>query len=175
MALGYDKLDVKGATVLAAWEGGDPAVTVNKIGKGYCYFYSAVYPGMAHTTSGWEMHPLFKDFWPGARELVAAMVRGGLKQTGQTLAATIVDGPEQVELTVRTQADKRRWMLHLLNYDPYMDRVRGVDVTVNPPASDSIEVLYGDDKTQIPFVRTGKAITFRTRNFGVHDMIVVQY
>ena len=121
------------------------------------------------------MHPLFKDFWPGARELVAAMVRGGLKQTDQTLAATIADCPEQVELTVRTQVDKRRWMLHLLNYDPYLDRVRGVDVTVNPPASDNIEVFYGDDKTQIPFVRTGKAITFRTRNFGVHDMIVVQY
>jgi len=63
MPLGYDKVKPASAETLAAFANGDPAVTLNKVGKGLCYFWTPIYPGLCYVGSGFENDANFKDFW----------------------------------------------------------------------------------------------------------------
>ena len=173
--LGRDRIDATTAEVLARWKGGDPALTLNRFGKGHCLFSTEIYPGLCHRASGWENYPIRKEFWPGKRELVASMVRGGLTRHDQELPAEAADCAEMVELTIRAQPEKRRWMVHLLNYDPNIERVKGSRITVRPPKTDELKIFYPADGQKVQFSRDGNAVSFRVREFGVHEMVVVAF
>ena len=80
-----------------------------------------------------------------------------------------------VELTIRAQPEKRRWMVHLLNYDPKVERVKGCRVTVRPPKTGGVRAFYPEDGKKVRFSRDGNAIRFRIRDFGIHEMVVVEY
>jgi hypothetical protein len=174
-ALGHDRVTIKKATVLATWQDGEPALMSNQFGKGSCLFWTPTYPGLSHTASGWEMYSNYFRFWPGTRELVENMIRGGLADSEARLPVEAANCPTEVELTVRTQDEHNRWIVHLLNYDTELDRVRGVAITVRPPSLRGLRVFYPDTNERIPFVRGTSDIRFLIRDFDVHEMIVVEY
>ena len=175
MPLGHDQITLSGAKILASFAEGVPALTVNKYGKGLCYFWTPIYPGLCHVASGWELEANFKDFWPGVRELLEAMVRGGLETVNAALPVEVYACPKNVEIVIRKQPDKQRWMIHLLNIDPNLSRVTGVGMIVRTPSSEKLKVFYPDTGTAISYVRTADGIVISPRPFEVHDMIVIEY
>jgi hypothetical protein len=174
MPLGHDRITLNGATILATFADGTTALTANKYGKGWCYFWTPIYPGLCHTASGWEIEANFKDFWPGVQELLAAMICEGLERRGENLPVTASACPKNVEIVVRQQPDQQRWMIHLLNLNPNLGRVTGVGMIVCPPISGDFKVFYPDTGTVVSYVRTADGILFSPRPFEVHDMIVVE-
>ncbi|MDD5678244.1 MAG: HEAT repeat domain-containing protein [Kiritimatiellae bacterium] len=173
--LGYDRVMPDTAKVWATWANGDPALTVNDYGQGRCIFLTAAYPALSHTTSDWEMFPNSRIFWPGMRELLAGLVLGGMKAAGSSLPVEAAGLPGQVEVTVKSQPEQRRWLIHLLNFDPKLEKVSSGTMTVRPPAMEKLKVTYPDNGQDVPFKQEGQVVTFETRAFGVHDMVVVQY
>ncbi len=177
MPLGYDRIRTNTAQTAARFAGGDPALTVNQFGEGLCYFWTPTYPGLCHVASGWEMQANYKDFWPGVRELLSAMVQGGLRHRGAQLPVTASACPKDVEITVRRQPEQRRWLIHLLNLDPGLARVRGVGLAISAgllPAGETAKISYPDDKSMIHYRQAGGALVFTARDFEVHDMILLE-
>ncbi len=175
LPLGRDRLQPGPAKVLAAWPDGSPALTFSRFGQGGCYFLSAIYPGLCHTATGWETEPNFFDFWPGMRELIGAMVQGGMAARQTTLVAEPLNCPKDVEITVRKTADGKSLVVHLLNYDPNLSRVHGTSLSVRPLASGPVRAFYPDTGETAPFTRLEDGrILLTVRDFKVHDMLVFQ-
>lgn len=176
MPLGYDKVKPGSAEILASFANGDPAVTLNKVGKGLCYFWTPIYPGLCHVASGFENDANNKDFWQNSREVLAAMVRGGLTQQQATLPVDVTGVSKEIEVTVRQQPDKNRWMVHLLDYDTKTVSVKGPLMTVHPPAGRAVKrIFYPDTNTEVNFAVTAGGITAQLRDFEVHDMAVIEW
>ena len=174
--LGYDKVKPGSAEVLAAFPNGDPALTVNSVGKGRCYFWTPIYPGLCHVASEWEMQSNRKDFWPNVRELLAAMVQGGLAHQRAALPVEVTNVSTEVEVTVRQQSEYGRWMVHLLDYDTKSSEVKGAALSVHPPAGSVVKrMFYPDTDTELAFTTGGDAVTAQLREFEVHDMLVVEW
>ncbi|MDA0841878.1 MAG: hypothetical protein O2857_29300, partial [Planctomycetota bacterium] len=176
MPLGYDKTKPTTAEVLAAFANGDPALTVNKVGKGLCYFWTPMVPGLCHVTSEWEMFPNALAFWPNVRELLTAMIKGGLANQKATLPVELTGVSKEIELTVRQQPEQSRWMIHLLDYDTKSLGVKGASVSVHSPAGKTVKrIFYPDTNTEVTFSPTETGVTARLRDFEVHDMVVVEW
>ena len=177
LPLGYDKVKPGSAEVLATFANGDPSLTVNKVGKGLCYLWTPIYPGLCHVTSEWEMQPNRHDFWPNVRELLSAMVNGGLAHQGTALPVEVTGVSKEVEVTVRQQPEHDRWVIHLLDYDTKSSGVQGAALTVHLPAGKTVKrVFYPDTNTELR-IRTGdnSAVTANLRGFEVHDMVVIEW
>jgi len=176
MPLGYDKVAVAKAEVLAKFANGDPALTVQPFGKGLCYFWTPIYPGLCYLSSDWEMDANKKDFWPNVRELLGAMVKGGLAYQKATLPVEVTGVSREVEVTVRQQPEQNRMMVHLLDYDTKSDSVKEAVLTVHPPAGKTVKrIYYPDTDTELPFSVTENGIKSRLRDFEVHDMAVITW
>jgi hypothetical protein len=176
MPLGYSKTKPFSAQVLASFGNGDPALTVNRAGKGLCYFWTPNFPALSHTSSEWEMSPNKYDFWPNVRELLDAMVRGGLAHQGATLPVEVTGISKEVEVTVRQQPKLNRWMIHLLDYDTKSNGVKGAAVTVPSPAGKKVKrIFYPDTSTELKFSLGESAVTAPLRDFEVHDMLVIEW
>jgi len=175
MPLGHDKVEAREADVLAAWPSGAPALNVNSFGKGVCYFWTPIYPGLCYRPSEFVYTPHFFDFWPGVRELLAAMAQGGLNKIGASLPVQALSCPKDVEITVRKQPKKRRWIVHLLNYDTNTDKIRGVSLIVRPPELKDARVFYPDTGATIGHFRSAGGVGFSVRDFTTHEMVVVKY
>ena len=175
--IGCDLVKLTTGRPLGVWEDGSPAVVENTFGKGACLFLSPVVPGLSHVASGYTVDDLYKDYWPGARELIAGCVRRGLERTGTKLPVTVTNCPPQVELGLRLQEHKNRWMVHLLNMDPKLGVVEGVEVTVNVPASKTPKGVYYayPDRRSVDYSASGDGLTFKVRPFDVHEMVVVEF
>jgi len=167
---GYDRVEPTTGRVVAQWAAGEPAVITNSYGKGKSLFMTATYPGLSYTARGFQYH-----FWSGARELLARAVEGALRATGEELPFAVADCPESVEIVVRTQSEKRRWVLHLLNYDDKSPAVTGVRVRVRPPSTRKVELFYPNDEQAVDFTQQGDTIAFGVRDFEVHEVVVIQY
>jgi hypothetical protein len=176
LPLGYERVKNVSAVTLATFANGDPALAVNKAGKGVCYFWTLLSPGLCHVTSGWEMDSNNKDFWPNVRELLAAMVKGGLAHQQASLPVEVTGVSKEVEVTVRQQPEHSRWMVHLLDYDPKSVGVKGALMTVHPPEGWTVKRLfYPDTGTEIAFAAVESGVTAGLREFQVHDMAVVEW
>jgi len=176
MPLGYDKVTVAKAEVLAKFANGDPALTVQSFGKGLCYFWTPIYPGLCYLSSDWEMDANKKDFWPNVREVLGAMVKGGLAYQKATLPVDVTGVSKEVEITLRQQPEQNRMMVHLLDYDTKSDSVKGAVLTVHPEAGKTVKrIFYPDTDTEIKFRVTENGVTAQLRDFEVHDMAVVQF
>ena len=103
------------------------------------------------------------------------MVNGGLETVSATLPVEVNACPKNVEVVVRQQPEKQRWMIHLLNLDANLGRVAGVSMVARPPSSGELKVSYPDTNTVIPYARTADGILLSPRPFEVHDMIVVEW
>jgi hypothetical protein len=121
------------------------------------------------------MYSNYFRFWPGTLELVQSMLNGALEKTGARFPVEVANCPTEVELTVRTQEENNRWMVHLLNYDTELDRVRDVTVTVRPPSMKGLRAFYPDTNEPIHFVTGQNEIRFTIRDFDVHEMAVIEY
>ena len=176
LPLGYGKAKPVSAQVLAAFGNGDPALTVNRVGKGLCFFWAPNYPGLCHIASEWQISPNRYDFWPNVRELLAAMVRGGLAHQGAALPVEVTGISKEVEVTVRQQPEHDRWMVHLLDYDTKSSGVKGATLTVNQPIGRAVRrMFYPDTDTKLKLeVKDGRAIA-TMRDFEVHDMLVIEW
>ena len=176
MPLGYDRTKPTTAEVLATFANGDPALTVNKVGKGLCYFWTPLYPGLCHVTSDWEMFPNALAFWPNVRELLAAMIKGGLANQQAALPVEVSGVSKEVEITVRQQPENSRWMIHLLDYDTKSAGVKGATLFVNPPAGKTVKrMFYPDTNTEVTFSPAESGAHARLRDFEVHDMVVIEW
>jgi len=176
MPLGYDKVAVTKAEVLAKFANGDPALTVNRFGNGLCYFWTPIYPGLCYVASDWEMDANIKDFWPNVRELLGSMVKGGLAFQKAALPVDVTEVSKEVEVTVRQQPEQNRMMVHLLDYDTKSDSVKGAMLTVHPPVGKTVKrIFYPDTDTVVKFKTTENGVTAKLRDFEVHDMAVVEW
>jgi len=176
LPLGYDLVKNGSAVTLAAFANGDAALTVNTVGRGLCYFWTPLSPGLCHVTSGWEMDSNGKAFWPNVRELFAAMVKGGLVQQKTCLPVEVTGVSLDVEVTVRQQMEQNRWMVHLLDYDPKSVSVKGAVLTVHPPTGKTVNrIFYPDTDTELKYSVTENGVKSQLRDFAVHDMVVVEY
>ena len=176
LSLGYDKVKPAGAEVLATFSNGDPALTVNKVGKGSCYFWTPRYPGLCHVTSEWEMFPNKLVFWPNVRELLTAMVKSGLAHQQAALPVEMTGVSTEVEVTVRQQPEQSRWMVHLLDYDPKSSGVKSPTMAVPARTGRTVKRLfYPDTNTELKLAVSASAVTAQLRDFEVHDMIVIEW
>ncbi|MDD5678798.1 MAG: HEAT repeat domain-containing protein [Kiritimatiellae bacterium] len=166
-----------GAKVVGVWDDGAGAVFENEYGQGHCIFMSPVYLGLSHTTCGWTVDPLYNEYWTGAREMVAACVRRGLDLAQAQLPMEVRNCPALVEVALKRQADKQRWMVHLLNINYKQALVTGVEVSVRVPAGQALkEITYVyPGKAPVAHRIDDRTIKFTVRDFAVHEMIVVEW
>ena len=83
--------------------------------------------------------------------------------------------PKEVEVVVRTQPDKKRLILHLLNYNAHrLDAVGGVKVKVLVGPRRRLSAFYPKDGRSITYEREGDYISFDVREFSVHEMVVIE-
>ena len=167
---GFDVVEPTTAKTVAVWRSGEPAIVTNAYGKGHVIFLTATYPGLSHTKRGFRY-----KFWPGTRELLASAVRGALEAAEGTLPFEVNNCPSTVEVVMRRQTDKSRYILHLLNYDDKSPPVRGVEVTVRRPAGESVTAFYPTDGARIEPKYGPGTVNFTVRDFEVHEAAVVQY
>ena len=177
MPLGYDRVTpTAGTEVLAAFADGDPAVTLARFGAGACYFWTPIYPALCYVGSEYENDANKKDFWPNVREILAAMVRGGLARQGATLPVDVTGVSKEVEVTVREQPERHRTMVHLLDYDTGRELVKNATIVIHPPGDRTAQrVFYPDTHTALPFTVTPAGLTASLRDFSVHDMLVIEW
>ena len=176
LPLGYGKVKPTSARVLATFGSGDPALTVNSFGKGLCYFWTPNYPALCHVASQWEISPNKYDFWPNVRELLSAMVQGGLAHQGAALPIEVTGISKEVEVTLRQQPEHDRWMIHLLDYDTKSSGVKGAALSVHPPAGRAVKrMFYPDTDTKLKFEFSDGSVRATMRDFEVHDMVVIEW
>ncbi|NLB56236.1 MAG: hypothetical protein GX811_10825 [Lentisphaerae bacterium] len=176
MPLGYDKVTATSAEVIATFANGDPAITVNNVGEGVCYFWTPIYPGLCYVGSDFENDANKKDFWPNVREVAAAMVNGGLAHVNKTMPVEVTGVSKEVEVTLRQQPEYNRTMVHLLDYDAWSEGVPGGTMKINAPAGKSVSrVWYPDTGTEPGLEKTDQGVSVKLRSFEVHDMAVIEW
>ncbi|PIV64421.1 MAG: hypothetical protein COS11_02265 [bacterium (Candidatus Ratteibacteria) CG01_land_8_20_14_3_00_40_19] len=175
--IGYDVAKITTSKVIGVWADGTPAVVENRYDKGWSIFLSPVYPGLSHTTGGWTVDNLYKDFWDGSRELIAGCVRRALELTNAELPIEIKHCPKRLEVALKKQNDENRWIVHLLNMDPKISLMEGVEVSLNIPTGKKPKEIYYPypGKEKVAYTVKGNVIRFKVRNFDVHEMVVVRY
>lgn len=166
-ALGYDRVKPLTAEVVAKFENGDPAVTVNAYGAGRCVFRAAAYPELGHVNGRWEMYANRYDFWPGVKESLAA----AWGRSGAVRAVTPSGLDGEIEVTPEIQKDGARLVVHLLDYDAKRKgQVKGASLTVGG-ARPIKRAFYPDTKTEIRV----KDRTVTLRPFEVYDFVAVEF
>ncbi|NLB54690.1 MAG: hypothetical protein GX811_02805 [Lentisphaerae bacterium] len=176
MPLGYDKVTVTSAEVIATFDNGDPAITVNTVGEGICYFWTPICPGLCYLGTDYENDANKKDFWPNVREVATAMVNGGLARVKKTLPVEVTGVTKEIEVTLRQQPEYNRTMVHLLDYDALSKGVPGSVMKINVPAGNSVSrVWYPDTGTELTLAKTDQGVSVKLRSFKVHDMAVIEW
>ena len=123
-----------------------------------------------------EITPNRYDFWPNVRELLRAMVKGGLAHQNATLPVEVSGVSKEVEITVRRQLEHGRWMVHLLDYDTGSSGVKGATLFVPPRADRDVKrMFYPDTDTKLKFETSDGSVTAALRDFDVHDMLVIEW
>jgi len=172
---GFDSIDLTTGRAVGVWPDGDPAVVENKFGEGKCILIAATWPGLSHTGRATTVDPLYRDFWEGARELISGCVSRGLEMAGVVLPLQVENCPKQVEVGLRIQAEKRRWVVQLLNYDPGIAVVKDVVVKVRPPSLERMRVHYPyPAREHVAYETEDEEIRFTVRDFDIHEIVVIE-
>jgi len=107
------------------------------------------------------------------RELVEWLARESLKAAGdERFAVEAENCPELVEVVAREQPG--RTIIHLTNYS-YEDRISGVRIALRPKDKRIATIHYPEGNVKVRTEKTGDGITFRVRDFDVHEMIVAEW
>ena len=176
-AIGYDVVKVTTGKIIGTWADGRPAVVENRCGKGYCILLTPIYPGLSHQTGGWTVNELYKDFWPGSRELMAGCVRRALELVNTALPLSVSNCPKRVEVALKIQPARNRSMIHFLNMDPKMALVKGIGVSLLPPEGKSVSGLsyVYPAKQSVEYRLEEGRLVFDLRDFDVHEMVVAEW
>ncbi|MDD5597719.1 MAG: HEAT repeat domain-containing protein [Victivallaceae bacterium] len=177
LSYGYDRINPKTATVMGTWQNSkEPALTINKYGKGWCLLVTATYPGLM-----WKpgrkiyLWTLFKHFLPGVKEFLAEATRFALHLSGAKPAFLVENCPWHVEGLIKLQPEKNRMMFQLLNYDERKFPIKNVKAKVAVPSKHKIKVFYPDNGRKISYKLEGDYIVFPVRDFDIHEAVVVEY
>ncbi|MDD5678555.1 MAG: beta-galactosidase trimerization domain-containing protein [Kiritimatiellae bacterium] len=177
--MGYDQVIPSGGEIVAQWEDNNPAIVVNQSGKGRSIFISAVRPGLCYEFAptgnchlGSLVQNVEKDFFPGVKELFAGIVGEACRDSGIEPAFVIRNCPANVEVVMRVQPDKNRYILHFLNYTEE-GPVSGALAQINVPLNGASKVFYPEDQKNIDYIKQGGKIFFPVRDFDAHEMIVI--
>lgn len=148
-------------------DSGFPAVTLNRYGKGIAVYVAA---------------PVFADYWdtnfPDLRRLIKNMLR---LAAGGRLPLEL-DGPSQVEATVRQSGG--RTLVHLVNNyeEPRLSGPRAVE-TVLPVHGISFSLQLREKPTRVTIIPGGQdvawdwqqsEINIRIEKLAIHSIIVVE-
>jgi len=189
-ALGYRKLTprvmVPGgnpAVVLASWEDGLPAMVEGAVGRGKVIYFGADYMGLTYTdvdypiVMGRAWFPQWKVFYPGTREFLASLIRGGLKAAGGQELVTVANCPAEVEVKVLRQ--EGRFIIHFTNYDEKAagkkGSVKGIKAEFACDPAEIERVHSPEDDREMRFEKTAAGIRFEVPEFSLfHRAVVVE-
>ncbi|MDD5676610.1 MAG: beta-galactosidase trimerization domain-containing protein [Kiritimatiellae bacterium] len=175
----YDLVEPTTGTVKAKWENGEPAVLFNRNGKGGCLFISAYHPGLSLTSTGMKIRsPFARDikFFKGIKEFLADSVQEGLALTKSELPFTVKNCPEDVEVTMRLQANPSRKILHFINHSLTNVPVKGIELELplQGTGAGPKRVFYGNDQQPVETFSRNDTLICRIRNLEVYEMIVLE-
>lgn len=171
---GYDVVRPATAEVLAVWPDGHPAMLRNLHQQGDCIFITAASPGLLR--SG-DQHVLDRDAFPAYRRLLSTLIRESLKARGGSLPFVVENAPVDVEVVMRGQIDRSRYVLHFLNYG-YTVPVTGTRAKVSLPASasrEAVRVSCPTERGAISAQCAGREVSFAVPDFDVHSVVVVEW
>lgn len=164
--------------VVSRWMDGIPAVVVNTFGNGACTFISTRDLGLCYegrTRRGIaDRIPVHKKFYPGVRDFVREVTLRALKARGKEPLFFVRNCPDEVETVMRVQngrgSERRILPLELLS-----DRGDKWVATELPVREDEeLKVFYPVDEKQLDFERRGNRVSFKVREFDVHEAIVTE-
>jgi len=166
---GRDLFETTAARIIAKWSDGKPAIASNRFGKGYSYFLGGHWLGGRKGQAEAARRKI--------RPVLGALVRSAFRAAGVRPILETSNCPDIVETVLRTQADKRRVMLHLLNYHAFPEHVpeEGIHISLRPPSLQNLKVFYPIDNQPVPYKAQGGRINFTVRHFGLHELVVIQY
>ena len=170
-----DKVEATTAQVLGRWRDGDVALTRNSFGKGGCFFIAASELGMCYKGASLvgRSSDLYKEYYPGVRELIEWLARESLGAAGdERFVVEVENCPELVEVVAREQPG--RTIIHLTNYS-YEDRISGVRIALHPEGKGIATIHYPEGNVKVKTERSEDGITFKVRDFDVHEMIVAEW
>lgn len=173
--LGYEKIKTATATVLARYENGDIALTRNSYGKGHCFYLSMEYPGLSYTPWKYSGESIRKTYWPGVTDFLRTLVTESLKAKGKEPLLVTEGCPEYVEVGVRCQDEKNRWMVHALNYDPDVKETVPFKVSVLPPSTEGLKVYCPYTGKRIDYETRDGRVEFEFCNLGDHQLVVLSW
>jgi len=164
---GRDVAEVTTGKVLAKWDKGDPAIVLNKYGKGKCVFIGARYFRFLGTHQG---RGYLRDRRDG---FMASIVLGSLRSVGEEHPLSVRNVPEgwYLETVLRTQRNPKRIMLHLAS--PY-GRIAGVGVEMLVPVTKGLKVFYPDGGRKVDYTVKGNRIAFEVQEVNLHECVVVE-
>ena len=115
------------------------------------------------------MDPCMFDFWPGVRETYEKLAREGLARAGSEPAVDLLGASKDVEITVYSQDDGRRLVVHLLDYDVNNREVAGASLRVN----DTRPIKSVGHPDGAALARDGRMVRLDT--FHAYDVVVVDF
>ncbi|MFC1461040.1 HEAT repeat domain-containing protein [Verrucomicrobiota bacterium] len=173
--LGYEKVKPTTARIVAAYQNSDVALTQNSFGQGSCFYLTLEYPGLSHTPWRYSGAPQRKTYWPGTLEFLQALVEDGLKTQEEEQLLKTRGCPEYVEVAVRRQDDKQRWMVHAMNYDPTIMEVETFTVSLKTPSLEGLNMERPYTNEKIPYQVKDGRLEFEFKNLRDHQMAVVSW
>lgn len=173
-AYGHDIVKPLNAQILGSFADTSPAILSNKYGKGEAIFIAASTLGLLQ--KGKYDHIFDREHFSVYKKFLSELVKGIIEAQGDKLPFEVENVPENVEVTMREQAQKNRHLLHLLNYGHQVP-IRGVKVTLNiseQTDKSKLNVFYADSGKKISFSISKDRVAFPVDNFDVHQMIVIE-
>jgi hypothetical protein len=158
----HELVEVRGARVLAKWSDGNPAILMNDFGKGRCLLFTA-------TDSMAQPEPASGD------ATFATIIDAALRMTGESPLVKVISCPADVEVNVRAQPEKRRLMVHFLNWSKKEEPIEGVRVAVRVPKGAKIHAFYPSDGAKAETQREEGYWGIALRKSDIHDLVVVEY
>jgi len=171
---GHDIVKATTAETIALFADGAPGILINKYGKGKAVFIAASSPGLLQ--KGKTEHIFDQEHFSTYSKFLSELLKGVISADGGKLPFNVENAPKNVEVTMRMQAQKNRYILHFLNYG-YQVPVKGIKVTLNlskKTDKSKLNVFYADGRKKIPFSISKDSVTFPVDNFDVHQMIVIK-
>jgi len=175
VSLGYEKVRPLSAQIVAKYDDGDIALTSNRYGKGTCYHLTLEYPGISYTPWKFSGDSIRKTYWPGAAEFLSGLVRECLEAKGTTSIIETEGCPEYVEVAVRRQETKSRWLVHALNYDPDVMEVEPFVVSVRLPSVAGIRAERPGTGQPVECRVTDGRVLFRFQKLRDHQMVALSW
>ena len=175
VGLGYEKVTPLSARAVARFENGDIALTRNRYGTGMCYFLALESPGISYTPWKYSGDSIRKTYWPGVTEFLSALVSKSLDAAGRSSIISVKGCPDYVEVAVRRQEERNRWLVHALNYDPDVMEVKPFTVSVRPPSVNGIRTERPFTQQVIEHTVAEGRVTFQFKSLRDHQMVVLSW